>query len=64
MLFFSVPVLMLLVPPIEINVECHDASGDHARDQGPVEEKEQKKFRISKIIPRLPQEDSELETDP
>lgn len=33
---------MLLVPPIEINVECHDASGDHARDQGPVEEKEQK----------------------
>lgn len=33
---------MLVVPPIEINVECHNASGDHACDQGPVEEKEQR----------------------
>lgn len=55
---------MLVVPPIEINVECHNASGDHACDQGPVEEKEQR-FRIPKIIPQLPQEDSEEEeTDP
>lgn len=28
---------MLVVPPIEINVECHNAAGDHARDQCPVE---------------------------
>lgn len=54
---------MLVVPPIEINVECHNASGDHACDQGPVEVKEQK-FKISKIIPQLPQENSVLETDP
>lgn len=54
---------MLLVPLIEINVECHNASRDHACDQGPVEEKEQR-FRIPKIIPHLPQEDSVEETDP
>ena len=54
---------MLVVPPIEINVECHNASGDHACDQGPAEEKEDR-FRILKIIPQLPQQDSVVKTDP
>lgn len=34
-LSLSVPVLMLKVPAIKINVESHDATGRHARDQSP-----------------------------
>lgn len=51
----SVPVLMLVVPPVEINVECHNASRDHACDQGPAEGK-RNTLRI--LYPLSPQEDS------
>lgn len=54
MLFCSVPVLMLVVPPIEINVECHNAAGDHARDQRP-EERGNKSW-ITKRIPQWPEQ--------
>lgn len=34
----SVPVLMLVVPPVEIDVERHNTTRDHPRDQRPEEE--------------------------
>lgn len=34
----SVPALVLIVPPVEVDVESHDAAGHHARDQSPAEE--------------------------
>ncbi len=39
----SVPVLMLVVPPVEIDVKCHDTARDHARDQGPEEQQNHEK---------------------
>lgn len=35
---FSVPVLMLVVPAVEIYVKCHDTARSHARDQRPKEQ--------------------------
>lgn len=35
---------MLVVPPVEINVECHNTARDHACDQSP---EEQQKHEIS-----------------
>lgn len=50
---------MLIVPPIEIDVECHNAAGDHACDQCPAEGEKKKKphrFGIRKRI-QLPEQD-------
>lgn len=41
----SVPVLVLVVPPVEVDVERHDAAGDHACDQSP--EERNRKIRMS-----------------
>lgn len=30
---------MLVVPPVEINVECHNTARDHACDQSPEEQR-------------------------
>lgn len=41
----SVPVVMLIVPPVEIDIKCHDTARGHARDQSP--EEQQKKHKKS-----------------
>lgn len=33
----SVAALVLVVPPVEVDVESHDAAGHHASDQSPAE---------------------------
>lgn len=34
--FSSVPVLMLIMPPIKIYIKSYNAAGSHASDQSPV----------------------------
>lgn len=34
--FSSVPVLMLIMPPIKIYIKSYNASGSHASDQSPL----------------------------
>lgn len=45
----SVPVLMLVVPPVEIDVKCHDTARGHACDQSPEEQQNHEK-KVQKSI--------------
>lgn len=38
-----VPVLMFVVPPVEIDVKCHNAARGHACNQSPKEQQNHKK---------------------
>lgn len=51
----SVPVLVLVVPPVEVDVERHDAAGNHARDQSPEDRNQKKSQQTSQKWINRPQ---------